>query len=79
MNRSERRRAAYASIHGRKPEVRGVSRPYLGIRFECCGVYARAYRNHDRTAYEARCPACGRAIRIRIGRDGTADRFFRVY
>lgn len=79
MSRSEKRRAAYAAIHGRQQEPQGGARPYLGLRFECCGVYARVYRRHDRTVYEGRCPHCCRTVRIRVGQEGTSHRFFRVY
>jgi PHP family Zn ribbon phosphoesterase len=79
MNRREKRQAAWASIHGKQATSAGAVRPYLGLRFDCCGAYARAYRNTEGTAYEARCPRCGGAVRIRIGPDGTSHRFFRVY
>ena len=76
--RSDKRRAAWASIHGQTSSHQRAARPYLGLRFDCCAVYARAYRNHDRTAYEGRCPRCGAAVRVRIVPGGVSDRFFRV-
>jgi len=78
MDRGEKRRAAWASIHGKQPSPERASRPYLGLRFDCCGVYVRAYRNHEGSAYVARCPRCGGAVRIRIGAEGVSARFFRV-
>jgi hypothetical protein len=51
-------------------------RPWVGIRFDCCSVYTRVYRNHDGTAYEGRCPKCLRSANLRIGANGTDARFF---
>ena len=53
-------------------------RKYLGIKFACCGVYARIYQNKEGTAYVGRCPKCLKPVRIRIGAGGTNQRFFTV-
>ena len=50
---------------------------FLGILFDCCGVYGRIYLNKDNTAYVGRCPRCMRPIKIKIGENGTGQRFFR--
>jgi hypothetical protein len=54
-------------------------RPFLGVTFACCAVYARIYVNRSATAYEGHCPRCGRPIRIDIGPGGSSDRFFDAF
>lgn len=54
----------------------GERRPWVGVRFDCCGVYARVYRNAEGTAYIGRCPRCTKRVRMTIGPGGTASRFF---
>jgi len=69
------------------PEVPTAGRPgngaatsrhaqFLGVKFECCGVYARIYPNQEGSAYEGRCPRCLKQIRFEIGAGGTSSRFF---
>ncbi|MBM4089254.1 MAG: hypothetical protein FJ276_07475 [Planctomycetes bacterium] len=54
-------------------------RPYLGVHFSCCGVYARVYVNREDTQYVGNCPRCARHVVFRIGPGGTDARFFTVY
>ncbi len=58
-------------------ENKRTQKKFLGILFECCGVYGRIYQNKDGTAYVGRCPKCMRAIKVKIGEGGTGQRFFR--
>lgn len=51
---------------------------FLGILFECCNVYRRVYLNKEKNAYEGHCPICRRIVKVRVGLDGTASRFFRA-
>ncbi len=55
-----------------------LRRPWLGIHFECCGVYARVYRKPEDKMYRGQCPRCLRRVRIHVGPHGTGSRFFRA-
>ena len=56
-----------------------TKKKFLGLKFTCCGVYARVYVNHDGTAYEGRCPKCLKSVKLAIGEGGTDSRFFEVF
>ena len=62
-----------------KPPLPSENRPYLGVNFACCGVYARVYRNASGTAYVGHCPRCTRRVQINIAPGGSSERFFTVY
>jgi hypothetical protein len=55
------------------------SRPYLSVRFACCNVYLRIYRDADGKSYTGRCPRCGKPVKFAVGEDGTDCRTFVVY
>jgi hypothetical protein len=54
-------------------------RPFLGVQFQCCGVYARIYLNANETAFAGYCPRCGRRIEFQVAPTGSCARFFTVY
>jgi hypothetical protein len=53
-------------------------RLWVGIHFECCGIYKRVYRDPDVPFYEGQCPQCGRKITMRVGPDGLNSRIFKA-
>ena len=55
-----------------------AARPFLSVRFDCCGVYQRIYRDSSGRSYSGRCPKCGNPVKFAVGADGTDARFFRV-
>jgi len=63
---------------GKTEAARGQRRPWVGIHFECCGVYARVYREPDASCYVGYCPRCQRRVTLRVGPDGVSARFFRA-
>lgn len=52
------------------------ARPFVGVQFECCSIYARIYRNAAGTAYVGNCPRCAKKIELKIGPGGSDSRFF---
>ena len=61
------------------PPESARTRPYVGIMFECCGIYQRVYRRADQLEYRGRCPRCLRAVQLKVGPSGTSTRIFRAH
>lgn len=51
-------------------------RPFLGVLFKCCHVYARIYLNRHGTAYSGGCPKCGKRLTVRAVKGGSSSRFW---
>lgn len=56
-----------------------TGRPFLGVHFACCGIYARVYLNAQRSSYDGQCPRCLRKVHFRVGPGGSDARFFTAY
>jgi len=70
-------RAAYPP-DSEAPAGASSGRPYLSLFFRCANKYTRVYRNVEGTAYDARCPTCGKTMRFAVGPGGSSERFFTV-
>jgi hypothetical protein len=58
------------------PSCEKKTRPFLGIRFDCCRTYGRIYRCDTAMSYQGRCPKCLKPIKVKVGSGGTSNRFF---
>lgn len=54
------------------------TRPFIGVKFACCGTYQRLYRSPDGTVYRGRCPRCMKPVEFKVGVGGSDSRFFVV-
>jgi hypothetical protein len=55
-------------------------RPYVGVRFECCRLYSRIYREPEVLEYRGRCPKCYREISVRVDPyNGKPSKFLIAY
>ena len=62
-----------------KSEKPRQPRQFLGVRFDCCGVYQRIYLNKAQTAFVGWCPHCARKVEIKVSPTGSSDRFFAAH
>jgi hypothetical protein len=53
-------------------------RPYIGVQFTCCSVYARVYLNSTGKAFAGNCPKCARPIHIKAKPGGSKSRFWKT-
>ncbi len=52
-------------------------RKFIGVKFECCGVYSRIYFDEKRNGYYGCCPMCHRPVNVRVDPEtGVDGRFF---
>ena len=51
-------------------------RPYIGVRFACCGTYARIYLNKAGTAYAGHCPKCAAPLKVKAAPGGSKEKFW---
>ena len=51
---------------------------FIGVHHTCCNAYSRAYINPARTAFDGRCPGCGRRVHLPIGPEGSKSRLWRA-
>ncbi|MDX2114362.1 MAG: hypothetical protein SFZ24_01905 [Planctomycetota bacterium] len=61
------------------PPQHAASRPWIGIWFRCCHVYARIMRSPDGSEYRGRCPRCASEVRAVVGPGGTNQRIFEAW
>ncbi|HOZ48020.1 MAG TPA: hypothetical protein PLO37_24145 [Candidatus Hydrogenedentes bacterium] len=56
--------------------MKSTQRPYIGVLFKCCNVYARVHLNKDGTAYAGFCPKCAKKLTIPVAPGGSPSRFW---
>ena len=66
-------------LDDRTTGAKSVGKRFIGVKFDCCQVYARIYVNNEGTAYEGKCPGCLRKISVNIRKDGVNCRFFSAF
>ncbi len=54
------------------------ARPFLGVYFQCCRVYARLYKAREAEVYTGRCPKCLKPVRFRVQEGGSSHRIWKI-
>ncbi|MBN2308275.1 MAG: hypothetical protein JXR94_04855 [Candidatus Hydrogenedentes bacterium] len=65
-----------ADSHGGGGPPGARTRPYIGVLFRCCHVYARIYLNRAGTAYTGHCPKCAARVSVKARPGGSKSRFW---
>lgn len=64
---------------GEQPPQEPRKRRYIGVHFECCGVYRYVYYNEKENAYIGNCPFCHKRVRVGVDPEkGISARFFKA-
>jgi hypothetical protein len=56
--------------------TRRPGKPFIGMHFRCCNVYARIYLNAPGTAFVGWCPRCTTKAEVRVSPTGSKTKFF---
>jgi phage terminase large subunit GpA-like protein len=51
-------------------------RPYVGMHFKCCNVYARIYLDAKQMHFRGGCPRCGRQVQLKATPSGSKANFW---
>ena len=70
--------SAESELAGEGSSASPSGRAWVGINFECCGVYSRVYRRPGADKYEGYCPKCRGRVSLRVGPNGVSARLFRA-
>ena len=71
--RSKRSRGAGRRLESRKS---CGARPFIGVHFRCCNLYARAYFDSLKRAYMGQCPRCGGRVEFPVREGGSGSRLW---
>lgn len=59
--------------------AKNAGKKFIGVHFECCGVYTRIYLNEKENMYKGNCPLCRRPVTVQVNAEtGINARFFKA-